>query len=198
MKGLSCSLSSKPTKRRAFTLIEMMIVILVVGILGGAVVLTSGAAADKAEAAKIINDMRSLKSACLMHYSDTGEWPDPASNIDYNKWVEKVEKYLDASFTKRYLPNDAGAEEDNGEGGKVTKAAMRFANGTETNGSGGAKERDKKSLYVGVCTEKLPQNIRNRLEETAVRSNLYGGDTTRLDNEDFYKSTHKYIFMRLR
>ena len=72
----------KMLKRRSgFTLVELLIVIIIIGILAGAMLLVAGSGTDSAEATKIISDLRSLKSAALLYYADHPTTPDPAPTI---------------------------------------------------------------------------------------------------------------------
>jgi general secretion pathway protein G len=73
-------------KRTGFTLVELLIVIIIIGILAGAMLLVAGSGTDKANATKIVSDMRSLKAAALMKWSDVGNWDwvasaDSAANL---------------------------------------------------------------------------------------------------------------------
>ena len=76
----------KKRKGRGFTLVELLIVIVIIGILAGSLLLVMGSGTDKANATKIVSDMRTLKAAALMYYADNLEWPDG---------IDDLEGYLD-------------------------------------------------------------------------------------------------------
>lgn len=54
-------------KSKGFTLIELLIVMIIIGVLAGMMTLSTGGSTDKAKATKLVNDMRVLKSACLLY-----------------------------------------------------------------------------------------------------------------------------------
>ncbi len=65
----------KRNRRPGFTLVELLIVIIIIGILAGGMMMVAGAGTDKANATKIVSDLRNMKSAALMHYADKNAWP---------------------------------------------------------------------------------------------------------------------------
>lgn len=94
-------------KSKAFTLVELLIVIIIIGILAGMVMLTTGNATDKAEATRIISDMRNIKSACLMYYAEHSTWPraeqygDVVDHfLDHSPVMENKDRYSFAEGTQ--------------------------------------------------------------------------------------------------
>jgi general secretion pathway protein G len=82
-------ITKKLRKSKGFTLVELLIVIIIIGILAGMMMLATGAATDKAEATKIVSNMRNIKAAAIMAYADGAKWADLKTSPD------AVSKYLD-------------------------------------------------------------------------------------------------------
>lgn len=78
--------------RCGFTLVELLIVMVVVGILAGILFMTLGAAPDKAEVTKIISDIGNLKYASFMYYANYSMWPQPGDSAG---WSASLDKFLD-------------------------------------------------------------------------------------------------------
>lgn len=83
-------------KRTGFTLVELLIVIIIIGILAGAMLLVAGSGTDKANATKIVSDLRGLKAAALMYYADKAGGPLPTGEAGINE----LKKYMDREVDK--------------------------------------------------------------------------------------------------
>lgn len=83
-------------KSKGFTLVELLIVIIIIGILAGMMMLASGSATDKAEATKIVSNLRNVKAAAIMYYADHNNWPSKDVAINDNS-MSDVAKYLDST-----------------------------------------------------------------------------------------------------
>lgn len=75
----------KNIKRKGFTLVELLIVIVVIGILSAMMMLSSTEAVTSARASNIVSNLRNFKTAALAMYvdhlddMDKGQLPTPAS-----------------------------------------------------------------------------------------------------------------------
>ena len=86
-------------QEEGFTLIELMIVIVILGVLAGIVVFAVGGITDRGTSAACKTDVSTIQTAVEAYYAKTGGYPanivpsltDPAGGNQFLKW--------DASFT---------------------------------------------------------------------------------------------------
>lgn len=87
------------SKGDGFTLVEIMIVVVIIGLLAGIAIPTFLGIRQSAQTSRMVNDFRTFKTAFEVHAFELGYWPD-----DVNRGVipPTVEDYLKGeSFTER-------------------------------------------------------------------------------------------------
>lgn len=96
--------NNRNMKRKGFTLVELLIVIVVIGVLSAMMMLSSTEAVSSARASNIVSNLRNLKTAALAYYVDNLDKYDKA-NVNANDALDKITsadtilKYLSGSGT---------------------------------------------------------------------------------------------------
>jgi general secretion pathway protein G len=67
-------------KRKGFTLIELIVVIAIIAVLAAIVAPSAFRAIDKGKVSATIGDFKSIKTAAMAYYADTGQWPGNTTN----------------------------------------------------------------------------------------------------------------------
>ena len=165
-------------KRKAFTLVEMLIVLVVLGILAAGIMYASDEAITTAKATKIISDLQLLSKAAESWYLDNYQRLKPADNgnilngfkiegEEFHHYIhehpEEVTKYIDRA---NFKINQTQANRDKG----IYASAGEYA------------------LYMGhsniVCyavygipasETKLKQKLKARAQSAGLKSYKYGG-----------------------
>ena len=101
-------------KSKGFTLVELLIVIIIIGILAGMMMLSTGSATAKAEAAKIVANMRNMKSAAVMVYADSNKWPTAIASLDeyIDQKLEGTNYTLESDGAYIYIKFDVSKVDD--------------------------------------------------------------------------------------
>ncbi len=138
-------------RKGGFTLIELLIVIMIVAILAGMMMLTMGSATDSAEATRIINDVRTLKSAALMYAMDNnGNWPD-------GDWDGTTAPSLDQYLDRPLFTNGR---------------TFLFKTGTIAPEDGEARSVDMLGIAYSAGSA-IPTNVITKLKERAEEAGMY-------------------------
>ena len=82
--------------KKGFTLVELLIVIVVIGVLSAMMMLSSTEAVSSAKANNIISNMRNIKTAVLSWYTD---------NLDRIKMNSSKQYQIDTNGTKQHFSN---------------------------------------------------------------------------------------------
>lgn len=166
--------------RRGFTLVELLIVIVVIGILAGMMMLSSTEAVDSAKATKIISDFTILKKAVNAWYLDNydrisfgASGQKDERGILVNKTVTRFSEFINGSGNteiKRYISNNASL-----------KFESKSKNNTEDLYIIRATGKSKYwyvSYYLGNKSSRLKSKLAGRAKSTGLLgSNELGDDT---------------------
>lgn len=155
LKGMPREKLGVFSKKRAFTLVELLIAVIIIGILAGMMLMSAGSATDSAKAARIISDLRNMKAAALMYWADNRSWP---------RWFYAGEAYHD-SYGKA-LPSKYSDLTKQGDG--YILVAMQG--------------KQDSTVYAAADVSKLDPGVRKVLEKKSKESSLYGGNLADMPN----------------
>lgn len=158
--------------RKAFTLVEMLIVIIVIGILAGLMMISSGSATDKAEETRCVADRRSIRSALNIYRAEHGA----ITSADIKTALEYV--------LKNNFDNTRGKVEDNN-----TVTGICPSGGTYTIMNADDKitiicdfpGHEKLKYYTDDEIEKMFSNLHTT---TAFKDRYFSNNGTTIANRD--------------
>ena len=150
-------------KREAFTLIELLIVIVVIGVLAAMMIMSSSEIISTAKASNIIANLRNLKTAALSWYMDSFDHVQNINvgRIQFNKYRSNdPNNYW--SYIKRYISNSSHQELD-----------MYYSLVTSSQLSNGSGENvDNSAWFVVYANEKLEDRVKHKLKGRAKSAQL--------------------------
>ena len=129
------------SRRKGFTLVELLIIIAVIGVLAAMMILSSTEVVSTAKAAKILANLQTLKRAAVQWYSDNREKVGIDGRVTIGKTTHSVHEWYDKDIQlSKYVDN-------------IEKAGIQFhkASYTDPNTGNGITELEKGSygLYDG-------------------------------------------------
>ena len=154
--------------RRGFTLVELLIVIVVIGILSAMMMLSSTEAVSSARAADIISDLRNLKTAALAWYADNLDEIEALGNQDAFPGEDDVTQANEAKIWQ-YMGNANNADKIQGYGGgKHSDYKYSF----------GSRD-DRTNMWYVWCRVNDDMNVRKKLAARASSVGLVGASSPR-------------------
>ncbi len=174
-------------RSKGFTLIELLVVIAIIGILAAIIAPNAFKAVEKSKIARIIADIKNIKTAGYLYYSDTGDWPragvdfyDPGTG-DENGFLYFMEDDGSGSWDGPYLEKYPG---QNPWGGTY-RYWKSYITGTVI-GPNDDPINVNNTKCAALTINKFPNaKVRDRVDETIRKTlGLYsyvGGDGTGTD-----------------
>ena len=162
-------------KRKGFTLVELLIVIVVIGILSAMMMLSSTEAVSSARANNIISNLRNLKTAVLSWYMDNLDRVAITTGNDGK--ITKVQITDKEGKNPQNLTVFVNSEDGNKEILKYLNNgdAVTLKGGTEGSyGDGVYFIKDTKYKNWYICTKVPDANVRNKLASRAKNAGLVG------------------------
>ena len=160
--------NNRSIKRRGFTLVELLIVIVVIGVLSAMMMLSSTEAVTSARASNIVSNLRNLKTAALSLY---------ASSLDQLKGTDAKKPTINS--VKKYLNNE----------GNVDGYSVVCTNGTD-----GTNYDDGSSWYIAYHV--TDDNVKPKLKARATTLSLKGNDSEAAPSDPY--TSQAYVFMQVR
>ncbi|MBQ7577739.1 MAG: type II secretion system protein [Synergistaceae bacterium] len=156
-------MKKKYYSRKGFTLVELLIVIVVIGILSAMMMLSSTEAMSSAKASNIASNLRNLKTAALAWYTDhvdlvtaDGRVKTKVTDADNNAKPFQEQNKDDALEIAKYFNNEDSISINGGEGNDPIKAGgygICDAGGTNRN-----------TWYVGYKFASNEDSIKEKLK----------------------------------
>lgn len=179
--------------RKGFTLVELLIVIIIIGILAGGMMLVAGTSRDSAEASRIMSDLRNMKAAALMWMAEN------PTTVTADQWT-KLE--VDPSPINKYLdrPLISGSHLYVFKEQKFTYDTPVYA---ETGNEEGTEEATAEAWILGYNLTNARQGVKSNLAKQAASAGLYGGDADGMKSTDswpptedaFYEADDDYVYV---
>ena len=176
----------KSAKRHGFTLVELLIVIVVIGVLSAMMMLSSTEAVSSARAADIISDLRNLKTAALAWYAD---------NLDYIEGTVAKTATLTGAFSSYIEAQGKMKDELKADilkylGNEDVKGVYSFCVSKEN------LPIDER-WYV-CCNVTSDAKVREKLASRASSVGLFASDEGQMTVSETTYNQQNYVVMRIR
>ncbi len=184
--------------RKGFTLIELLIIMIIIGILSGVMMMSTPAVMSSGDAVKVVNDMRSIKSAVLEWYADNTDCVVPNSDKIHVVYYTNAARNGTASdrlhlfvkahpeIIKKYMPNGDIELNEAGNGVYAGKDGYSVVDGSAITGG-----QNYKKWYV-VYYPFTDAGVKKKLAGLAQSAELLGDD-----NGKIFEANDTYVYMKI-
>ena len=190
------------SNRKGFTLVELLIVIVVIGVLSAMMMLSSTEAVSSAKAADIISNLRNIKTAALEFYADNMSaltTTNGETKLDQSKipdigtggaeWLGAVIKAHPSIITK-YLGNSNNISLNKGEAGN--------SNYCQEGGYAVSCAGKGARWYVIYRFANNETSLKEKITSRAVSTGLLGFDAKNPDDElTTVYNKNKFVLLRI-
>ncbi len=188
-------------KHEGFTLVEILIVVLILGVLAGSMLLSSGKSVAAAKANKIIADMTVIKDAVLAYYMENVE-----NSPTVDKFCAQAKKYLgDTAIEGQAMSIGTGAQVYNANHIVLQLGDIYFGITTNERQNNETDVGDKWYVEAFFVNDPDCVGIQEKLKDLASRIPLFKTqgidvDGSRISNvsEHLYDGVDVSVFMRIR
>lgn len=196
-------------KRKGFTLVELLIVIVVIGILSAMMMLSSTEAVTSANASNIISNFRNLKTAALAWYVDNLDYietaPIAATGINMNTDTTSNRKgiisYLNSSSATAFNFNFVGVAyaDDTDTSTNNTYKSGGFTYGIDViqrDGGGSTLADAKWYLTCDVPDKKVREKLIGRAKSVGILASKSNGESETVYQTANVNTTTVYYLVR--
>ena len=169
-------------KRKGFTLVELLIVIVVIGILSAMMMLSSTEAVTSAKASNIVSNFRNLKTAALAYYVDNLDYLETTAATDEDKKQLNLYNVAAAGTTagrkgiRVYLNETGGTLNDTDN--TFTTDGFAYGVVVKKRTDGGDKLADAKWYLTCTVTDtKVQEKLAGRAKSVGLLAGMVATDT---------------------
>mgnify|MGYP002622479189 CR=1 FL=1 len=156
-------------KRRGFTLVELLIVIVVIGILSAMMMLSSTEAVTSAKASNIVSNLRNMKTAALALFVDKlDDWENTSQTTGPD--FDDVIKYLNSSNANTTAASGTTSGSYDGYGIATTAKTTSYAN-------------TKWYVYYTVSDKRVSEKLAGRAQSVGLLAGTVESNVATISQE---------------